>query len=166
MVAPAVPAWALQLHTAAVVLTLTGRVRIGNSAPPAAGTTQTAPQAVARFDMAMLAAMPQHSFSTSTPWYANARRFTGPLLRDVLSAVGAQGESLRLTALNDYRVDMPYRDTQRFDVLLARLLDGQPMAIRDKGPLFVIYPFDSQRELRSAVYYSRSAWQLRQIDVL
>jgi hypothetical protein len=116
--------------------------------------------------MAMLEALPQHTVNTRTPWYAQARHFTGPLLRDVLSAAGAQGTTLRLVALNDYRVDMPFDDTQRHDVVLARLLDGQAMAVRDKGPLFVIYPFDAKAELRSAVYYSRSAWQLRTIEVL
>jgi hypothetical protein len=40
-----------------------------------------------------------------------------------------------------------------------------PMPVRDKGPLFVIYPFDAQPELRNAIYYSRSAWQLRSIEV-
>jgi hypothetical protein len=69
-------------------------------------------------------------------------------------------------ALNDYRVDMPHDDAQRHDVLVARLLDGQTLSVRDKGPLLVIYPFDSRPELRSAVYYSRSAWQLRTIEVL
>jgi hypothetical protein len=83
----------------------------------------------------------------------------------VLAAAGAQGSVLRLVALNDYRVDMPFDDAQRYDVMLARLLDGRPMAVRDKGPLFVIYPFDTVPELRSATYYSRSAWQLRTIDV-
>lgn len=39
------------------------------------------------------------------------------------------------------------------------------MPVRDRGPLFVIYPFDSQSELRNAIYYSRSAWQLRSIEV-
>ena len=40
------------------------------------------------------------------------------------------------------------------------------MAVRDRGPLFVVYPFDAQPELRNAVYYSRSAWQLKSIEVL
>ncbi len=53
----------------------------------------------------------------------------------------------------------------RRDVLVARLLDDRPMAVRDKGSLFVIYPFDARPELRSALYYGRSAWQLRTIDV-
>ena len=35
---------------------------------------------------------------------------------------------------------------------LARLLDDKPMPVRDKGPLFIIYPFDSKPELRNAVY--------------
>ena len=137
-----------------VVLSVTGRVRMPNVGERA------------DFDMPMLEALPQTSFATRTPWFAQPRRFTGPLLRDVLSAAGAQGTKLRLVALNDYRVDMPYEDSQRHDVIVARLLDSQPMGVRDKGPLFVIYPFDSQPDLKSAIYYSRSAWQLRSIDVL
>ena len=144
---------ALERPAGSVVLTLTGRVRRPNQ-----GTQ-------ADFDMPMLAALPQSSFSTRTPWFARARRFTGPLLRDVLAAAGAQGTTLRLTALNDYRVELPFDDAQRHDVIVARLLDERPMAVRDKGPLFVIYPFDARPELRSAVYYSRSAWQLRTIAV-
>lgn len=137
-----------------VVLTLSGRLRHHN-----------ATQAF-HFDMPMLERLPQSSFSTRTPWYAQARRFTGPLLRDVLRVAGAQGSLLRARALNDYRVDIPFDDAQRFDLLVARLLDGAPMPVRDKGPLFAVYPFDTVPELRNATYYSRSAWQLRAIEVL
>ena len=151
--AAALPATALDKPEGQVVLTITGRVRKPNHG------------ASANFDMGMLQALPQASFATRTPWYTQARRFTGPLLRDVLAAAGAQGTTLRLMALNDYRVDMPFEDAQRHDVVVARLLDDKPMAVRDKGPLFVIYPFDARPELRSAIYYSRSAWQLRSIEV-
>ena len=145
---------ALERPVGTVLLSVSGRVRNPNAG------------ARVDFDMAMLEALPQSSFSTRTPWFAQARRFTGPLLRDVLAACGAQGTQLRLIALNDYRVDMPFEDCQRHDVIVARLLDGQAMAVRDKGPLFVVYPFDAQPELRSATYYTRSAWQLRAIEVL
>ncbi|HKX42208.1 MAG TPA: hypothetical protein VJO99_13705 [Burkholderiaceae bacterium] len=117
------------------------------------------------FDLAMLEKLPQRSFTTQTPWYPTPRTFTGPLLRDVLAAAGASGEQLRLIALNDYKVSMPAADSRKFDVILARLLDGQPMPVRDKGPLFVIYPYDSNPELRSEMYFNRSAWQLRTIEV-
>ena len=49
--------------------------------------------------------------------------------------------------------------------VLARLLDDKPMPVRDKGPLFIIYPFDADETLRSERYYSRSAWQLKVIEV-
>jgi hypothetical protein len=135
-------------------LVIRGRVRRPNAG------------AVARLDLEALQNLPQTSFTTQTPWYASARRFTGPLLRDVLARVGAEGNTLRVTALNDYRVDVPMQDVQRHDVIVALLLDGTPMTVRDKGPLFMIYPFDTHPELRSAVYYSRSVWQLSEIEVL
>lgn len=116
------------------------------------------------FTMAALAELPQRSFTTRTPWYPDPKTFTGPLLRDVLDAAHAQGSTLRMTALNNYRSSMPAEDARRFDVILARLLDGSPMAVREKGPLFVIYPYDSSAELRSELFYSRSAWQLRSIE--
>lgn len=152
--APRAQGQSLGAPAGAVVLSIGGRILRTNRGDRAA------------FDMPMLEAMAQHSYSAKTPWYNQPRKFTGPLLRDLLNLVGAQGETLRLTALNDYRIDVPVTDARRFDVMLARLIDGQPIAVRDKGPLFVIYPFDSDSALHNALYYSRSVWQLATIDVL
>lgn len=121
---------------------------------------------LAAFDMAMLESVAQHSFSTKTPWFTQPRKFTGPLLRDLLDLVGAQGSTLRIAALNDYRIDVPVDDVRRYDVVLARLIDDRPITVREKGPLFMIYPFDSDAGLRNALHYSRSVWQLKSIDVL
>jgi hypothetical protein len=143
----------LAAPTGKVVLTLSGKV----------GKTNRAGKA--EFDMAMLEALPQHSFSTRTPWYKESRKFTGPLLRDVLAAAAANGRTLKAIALNDYKVELPLEDATRYGVVLARLMDGAPMAVRDKGPLFIIYPFDSDAGLRSERYYSRAAWQLKSIEI-
>ncbi|MFN7725876.1 MAG: hypothetical protein ACK5QH_12485 [Rubrivivax sp.] len=151
------PALALEKPTGPVVLTLSGKLRSPNDGKRA------------QFDMAMLEKLPQTSFSTRTPWYSQPRKFTGPLLRDVLAAAGAgpgQGATtLRATALNDYWVELPLEDAARYDLIVARLLDDKPMAVRDKGPLFMIYPFDALPELRNPVFYSRSAWQLRSLEL-
>jgi hypothetical protein len=152
--AGAVRAQALGTPTGPVVLTVRGRIQRSNQAD------------VAAFDMAMLEALAQHSFSTKTPWFAQPRKFTGPLLRELLNVVGAKGTTLRVAALNDYRIDIPFDDARRFDVTLARLIDDRPITVREKGPLFMIYPFDSDTALRNALYYSRSVWQLKSIDVL
>lgn len=146
-------AHALDAPKGKVILSITGNIRFKNAGDRA------------DFDMDMLAALPQHSFTTSNPWYKESKKFTGPLLRDVLAAAGAQGNTLKAEALNNFKVEIPLADTRQFPMVMARLMDDKPMLIREKGPLFIVYPFDSDTALHSARYYSRSAWQLRTIEV-
>ena len=146
-------AHALDAPKGKVILSISGNIQFKNAGDRA------------DFDMEMLAALPQHSFTTSTPWYKETKKFTGPLLRDVLAAAGAQGTTIKAVALNDFKVEIPVADTRRFPMILARLLDDQPMSIREKGPLFIVYPFDTKTELQSARYYSQSPWQLRTLEI-
>ncbi len=148
-----VPAHALEAPKERVVLTVSGKIGVKN-----AGET-------ARFDMKMLEALPQHSFTTRTPWYDRPVKFTGPLLADVLAAVKASGTTVSAVAINDYAIKIPVADTTAHKVIVARLLDGKPMPVREKGPLFVVYPFDDSATLRSSVYYERSIWQLKALDI-
>ena len=39
------------------------------------------------------------------------------------------------------------------------------MAVREKGPLFVIYPFDADPSLFNEKYFNRSVWQVKAIEV-
>ncbi|MFC7692861.1 hypothetical protein ACFQY5_28160 [Paeniroseomonas aquatica] len=49
--------------------------------------------------------------------------------------------------------------------MLALKRDGNYLTIRDKGPLFIVYPYDTNAELRSPRYYGRSAWQVARLVV-
>lgn len=146
-------AHALDKATGPVILTIEGAI------------TQTNQGQQAQFDMKMLEKLPQHSFSTQTPWYPHAVTFTGPLLRDVLAAVGAKGSKITAVALNDYKTELPLEDATRHDVIVARLMNNRPMPVREKGPLFIVYPFDAKAELRSELYYNRAAWQLNALRI-
>ncbi|WP_082039827.1 molybdopterin-dependent oxidoreductase [Serpentinimonas raichei] len=137
-----------------VVLTISGQIGVSNQGGAAV------------FDMAMLEALPQHRFATRTPWEPGVVRFSGPLLRDVLALVQARGQRLHATALNDYRITLPLQDARDFDVIIATRMNEQPMPVRTRGPLFVIYPFDSDPQLQHARFYERSIWQLRSIEVI
>ncbi len=148
----ALPALALDAPKERPILTVSGKIGVKNAGE------------VARFDMKMLEALPQHTFTTRTPWYDKPVKFTGPLLADVLAAVKASGKTVSAVAINDYKISIPVSDTQHKPIV-ARLLDDQPMPVREKGPLFVVYPFDSSAELRSSTYYERSIWQLKTLDV-
>ncbi|MBL7090001.1 MAG: molybdopterin-dependent oxidoreductase [Acidovorax sp.] len=147
------PAWGMQPPAGPVILTISGKV----------GSTNL--QGVAAFDLAMLEALPQRSFVTSTPWYKEPTKFTGPLLRDVLAAAKASGVALEAMALNDYKTSIPMEDARQFDVIVAHRINDQPISVRTKGPLFIIYPFDTTPELKAAKYYGRSAWQLKSLKV-
>jgi hypothetical protein len=49
--------------------------------------------------------------------------------------------------------------------MIAYLRNGNPMPLRDKGPLWIVYPFDSSSDFQSETIYSRSIWQLNRIAV-
>jgi hypothetical protein len=147
------PALALEAPTTRPILTVSGKIAVKN-----AGET-------ARFDMKMIEALPQHTFTTSTPWFEKPVKFTGPLLSDVLAAVKANGTMISAVAINDYKINIPMTDVTKYKVIVARLLDDKPMPVREKGPLFVVFPFDSATELRNSTYYERSIWQLKALDV-
>ena len=143
----------LATPTGKVVLTISGKIGESNS-----------PQG-AQFDMAMIEKLPQHSFTTLTPWLKQPVKFTGPLLRDVLAAVKAQGTVIKAVALDDYQSSIPVEDAMKFDMVMAHKMNGQPIPVKTKGPLYLLYPFDANPELRSAVYYERSPWQLKSLTL-
>jgi hypothetical protein len=136
-----------------VILTVAGKVAEKNTAN------------AATFDLAMLQKLPQQTFSTMTPWDKKPIKFTGPLLRDVLAAAKASGTTIKAAALNDYQTSIPLEDAQKFDVIVAHEMNGKKIPVKTKGPLFIIYPFDTKAELRSSVYYERSAWQLKSMTI-
>ncbi len=120
---------------------------------------------VARFDRQMLEELGMTTVETATPWTEGVTRFEGVPARRLLEAVGATGSSVFATALNDYAVEIPVSDFMQHNVILAIKMDGKYLSVRDKGPIFVIYPFDSEPELRNDVIYDRSIWQVNRIEV-
>lgn len=136
-----------------VLLEISGDIRYTNNGDKAC------------FDREMLDALPNRVVTTLTPWTDRERQFRGPLLRDLLSRVGAQGDQLRVEALNHFSGEIPVSDIQNYAVILAMTMDGEPLAIRDFGPLFVLYPFDENPELNTENIRYRSVWQVAKIHV-
>jgi hypothetical protein len=143
----------LPLPTEKKILTISGHISQVNSGD------QTV------LDRPTLENLGHDGFETGTPWYSNRARFDGVPMTRLMQAVGATGTTVRATALNDYTTDIPIADFERFGVLLATKRDGQYMPVRDKGPLFIIYPFDRFPELQTHQYYSRSAWQVASLTI-
>ncbi len=44
-------------------------------------------------------------------------------------------------------------------------MNGKPLPLDDKGPLWVIYPYSEHSGLQKDLYFSRSVWQLNRLTV-
>jgi hypothetical protein len=140
--------------TGPVVLTVSGAIAVTNG------------NGVAQFDEAMLRALPATEFATSTIWTTGKQDFKGVSVKALLNLLGVKSGTLEATAINDYAVAIPVADAGTQAPIIAYSDNGQPMSVREKGPLWVVYPYDTSSDYRSELVYSRSIWQLDRIVVV
>ena len=107
---------------------------------------------------------PKTIIKTSTPWHT-ATTFSGISGKDFIRVSGATGQTVIVRAINDYQTKIPISDLTDLGVLFVTRMNGKRLSLRQKGPLFVIYPFDQKPELKSELYYGRSIWQVNKITV-
>ncbi|MGJ3261599.1 MAG: hypothetical protein ACFE0R_00045 [Salinarimonas sp.] len=162
------------LRLCALVLTLAAALLVLAPAPPAEAQEVLVARWVDRdghelarrgFAIDTLEALAPATVVTTTPWTEGVMRFTGPRL-DTLAALEPQdGEVIaaRMTALNEYTIEVPAQDWSAHDLVLATRADGQRMRVRDGGPIWLVYPLDADPSLQTQQYYYRMIWQLREI---
>lgn len=119
----------------------------------------------ALFDRAMLEEIGMATIETTTPWFDGRVKFEGVPADRIMDLVGANGTEVVAVALNDFRTTIPLSDFSKYGVILALKRDGEYMPVSDKGPLFIVYPYDSDAELQTQRFYARSAWQLARLIV-
>ncbi|WP_293574181.1 molybdopterin-dependent oxidoreductase [Phaeobacter sp.] len=121
------------------------------------------------FSLDMLQGLPTTEFETTTIWTSGPQRFTGVSLAALLQHIGeeaGQDGLLRARAINDYAVEIPLSDVAAGGPIIAYQRNGAIMSVRDKGPLWVVYPYDSNEGFQTEAIYSRSIWQLEEITVM
>jgi hypothetical protein len=137
-----------------VLLSISGKISVTNV------------DGTAKFDRDMLEGVGVTVFTTMTPWYDVPMTFEGIRLDQLMRVVGATGEQLRAKALDDYTTEIPIVDFATYHPILAIKRNGDYLPVKDKGPLFIVYPFDSNPELKHQRFYSRCAWQVAQMTVV
>jgi hypothetical protein len=153
LAASSVRAEELPRPTGEVILSVTGDI------------TRTNAPMRADFDRGMLVALGEQSFTTSHSWADKPTTFTGVPVARLLDAVGAQGTKIRAVAVNNYSVELDVAEMRRYPVLLAMKADGVDLQLRDRGPLWIVYPRDNHRELRDERHNFKWIWQLRSLEL-
>lgn len=136
-----------------VILTVSGNIEATNG------------EAGATFDREMLYGLGLTEITTTTPWTDGPQVFSGVLARTVFERVGADGAIVLASALNDYTVEVPIEDFEKYDVLLATEMNGEEMKVSDKGPVWIVYPRDNEPELQDRRLHDRWVWQLKELRV-
>lgn len=152
--APTLAGGTLAQPTGEVVLTVTGDIGVSNQGDSAV------------FDIEMLKALGEVTFATGTPWTDGVHEYTGVPLHALIEALGVTEGSIMATAINDYATEIPLTDAVEGGPILAYLQNGKLMSIREKGPLWLIYPYDLNEAYQADLIFSRSIWQLQRIDIL
>lgn len=116
------------------------------------------------FDANTLADLGTVTIETNTIWTEGVSTFEGVPLKTLVDLAGVDGGRLLASAINNYQVEIPVSDAVEGGPIIAFLMNGERMSVRDKGPLWVIYPYDQNADYRSEVTYSRSIWQVDRIE--
>ena len=119
------------------------------------------------FDREMLNSLPQKRIATTTRWTQGKQVFEGVDIQDLMNYVGAQGKSLKAVALDGYITPViALKDLKKYGVILATKKNGKTLRIRDKGPIWMMYPIDEHPELKNDILIQyKLIWHLRTLII-
>ncbi|RPE71154.1 hypothetical protein EDD53_0268 [Pacificibacter maritimus] len=115
-----------------------------------------------------LTSLPQQSFETGTTWTEGTQTYQGPSLSSVLNLTGQVDAKaqIKFTAANDYASIVSLDLISNQYPIVANRIDGAEFSVRQKGPLWIMYPFDTFPDYKSESYFSAAAWQVIKIEII
>jgi hypothetical protein len=141
---PAIAAEQMEAPKDMVVLTVSGEIANANRGPLDPGKDSVLaqqkidfPRAFA-FDRSMLLQLEQGTVIAQPPGFKQPTTFTGPLVNEVLAAVGATSAKVRFRAVNGYEGWLSPEDIGKSDWILALAADGAPLGLGQQGPLWLL----------------------------
>lgn len=111
--------------------------------------------------------LPNTVVRTQTIWTPTSD-FKGPLMRDILSAVGANTEAknVEVKCHDNFVVTIPISDFKRWKVILAHSQNAQRLTMSTKGPLWIMYPIDDHKaDLNNNLTRPKIAWGVKELRV-
>ena len=101
----------------------------------------------AAFDLAMLEDLGMHTVEIVLEGWPEPVTLEGPTLRDLVAAVGGTGSGVTLLALDGYGSEITWDELQALDWIVGIRQDGKPLALGQRGPLWVVYTHPDGRAL-------------------
>lgn len=109
--------------------------------------------------------LPAKEIRTSTPWTDGPQTFRGISGAQLARLANLSGREVSAEAINQYRVLIPWEVFTSESLMIAYARNGQPMGVREKGPLWIVFPFDSDPRFMTDIFKSYAIWSLSRLDV-
>lgn len=144
-IATAAPAADLKAPAGAVILTVGGKIANANRPPFDAHVDGIFKfhdrkfDKAAAFDIAMLEALGTKTATIAYAKWPKTLTFSGPLLSDVLKAAGFEGADITTLALDGFGTKIDKAALAAHEWILATRVDGKPLAIGQRGPLWLVF---------------------------
>ncbi|MBM3543528.1 MAG: hypothetical protein FJX44_03335 [Alphaproteobacteria bacterium] len=116
------------------------------------------------FDRPMLLRLKQGTVTVKTPELGRTATFTGPLLNEVLAAVGAARAKVSLMAVNGFEGWLDPDDIDNADWILALTADGKPLGLGQQGPIWLVKSL-AESESRSEDRRGHWVWAVMYLHV-
>ncbi|GAA5527904.1 molybdopterin-dependent oxidoreductase [Herpetosiphon gulosus] len=145
---------AIPAPSSEVILSLSGLI----------GQTNNAQQL--DFSMDTLEQLGVVEYTLEDPFLGRTVTYQGVLISSIFEAakVAEGAKTVKAVALNDYSIDIPIDELRTMPVILATRLDGERMAVADKGPLEIVFPYHAYK-LEHEKYVGMWIWQLRSMEI-
>ncbi|WP_417617159.1 molybdopterin-binding protein [Oceanisphaera sp.] len=148
--------WPLQAVSEPVILSVYGDIRIND-------------RHYGRMDFTLseLQALTQGHITTTHPWTREPRSYQGVDLNVLFGFLFRHRRvlGLQLETLNDFSVAVDWSEIAPLSPILAWQENGTLMTRRNKGPLWLMLPFERLSDIQQTNYVPLMAWQLRAIRV-
>ncbi len=114
-----------------IILTVTGKINAANKENSIV------------MDLSTIESIGLVEYSVEDPFEEEQRIFRGVLMRDLLDLweVDPQATVLEMTALNDFKAEVPISMLREFPVIFALQQDGEYMTPDYRGPAMLVFPY-------------------------
>lgn len=119
-----------------------------------------------RLSMQALSHMGEARIEAVTPWTEGTVVFEGTPLARLAEMAGAAHGMVQITALNNYQVELALDELVAEEALLAQRMNGVRLEVRDKGPLWLVFPSAAHPALAQAENVHKWIWQVSRIEFI
>lgn len=130
------------------------------------GNIEGSADKIIELDLKTLTSLESTSIAATVPWLESSTQFTGVRINTLLKSVGAKSNNFEAIAADNYKFTLSDLDFDKYPIIIAYEMSGEPLDVRKLGPLLIMFPFDDFPELATERNQASAVWHLVEMQIL